>query len=299
MCAYNQAAAGSEGVGFAGFDMQSPDTAMDSVIAYFEQVEPSYSRSATIGYSCLRLGRLGDYAGRPTERRNSCRGRLQEVYEYLVSGREEYVQLSSEDEYVLAEQSARLVLQAEDCLADFDTCDRDRYMAENVDWLLERAGPDARIILWAHNDHVARRAGPLGRSMGSYLDGSYGDDMIVLGFAMGDEGSFNAITFEQPFGRLGGLDVHLVPSAPRDSYEWFLERARLPRLMLDLRDLPQEVGAEWLNGPRGFRSIGAVYDPDRSAAAYFVPIDLASEFDLLIYVEETTPSHLLSLAMLH
>jgi hypothetical protein len=31
-------------------------------------------------------------------------------------------------------------------------------MAENVTWLLDQAGPDARIALWAHNGHVGMSA---------------------------------------------------------------------------------------------------------------------------------------------
>ena len=33
---------------------------------------------------------------------------------------------------------------------------RDAFMADTVSWLLERAGPDARIVLAAHNSHIQR-----------------------------------------------------------------------------------------------------------------------------------------------
>jgi erythromycin esterase len=295
MCAHNQTA-GVEPVSFAGFDMQSADTAMDSVIAYFEQVEPEYVREAQIGYSCLRLSRLQDYAERPQARREGCRERIQTVHDHLVAGQASYEERSSPQMFAQVEHSSSIVLQAEDCLADFDACERDRYMADNVMWLLQQAGPETKVILWAHNDHVADRLTSAGRSMGSYLRDVYGQELLIVGLASGDEGSFNAISYE--FGRLGGVDMHMVPEAPRGSYETYLARAELERMVLDLRDVPAEPGAEWLIEPRGLRAIGAVYDPALPDEEYFPQVEITAEFDLIVYIEQTTPSLLLSLAML-
>lgn len=33
--------------------------------------------------------------------------------------------------------------------------ERDRGMAEKVQWILDREGPDARAVVWAHNSHLA------------------------------------------------------------------------------------------------------------------------------------------------
>ena len=295
MCAHNQTS-GVEPVSFTGFDMQSPDAAMESVIAFVEQVDPSYAREARIGYSCLRLSRLQDYAERPQATREGCRERVQAVYDHLVAEQVSYEEQSSPELFARAEHSADMVLQAEDCLADFDACERDRYMAENVIWLLQQAGPEARVILWAHNDHVADRITSSGRSMGAYVREAYGRDLLIVGLASGDEGSFNAITYE--WGRLGGVDIHQAPEAPRGSYESYFARAEMERMALDLRDVPADTGAEWLTEPRGLRSIGAVYDPALPAEEYFGQVDITAEFDVMIYLEQTTPSLLLSLASL-
>jgi erythromycin esterase len=47
---------------------------------------------------------------------------------------------------------------------------RDSSMAENIRWILEREGPDARIVVWAHNAHVAD-AQATHRSDGTSLGG--------------------------------------------------------------------------------------------------------------------------------
>jgi erythromycin esterase-like protein len=51
-------------------------------------------------------------------------------------------------------QSARVVLQAEDLFTSNPS--RDLYVAENASWLLEQAGSEVKIVLWAHNGHISK-----------------------------------------------------------------------------------------------------------------------------------------------
>ena len=62
------------------------------------------------------------------------------------------------------------------------TVARDRFMAENVRWLLETEHPREKIVLWAHNSHVATAPVAGGKSLGMHLRETYGRHMVVLGF---------------------------------------------------------------------------------------------------------------------
>jgi erythromycin esterase len=42
-------------------------------------------------------------------------------------------------------------------------------MAENIRWLIDEEGKDAKVVLWAHNGHVARRVAGGVEWMGSHL----------------------------------------------------------------------------------------------------------------------------------
>src|SRR5690606_39102602 len=64
---------------------------------------------------------------------------------------------------------------------------RDAAMAENVLWLLER-NPGARMLIWAHNGHVARQDG----WMGAHLDAALGDDYLPVAFSFGS-GEYTAV----------------------------------------------------------------------------------------------------------
>ena len=121
-------------------------------------------------------------------------------------------------------------------------------MADNVKWILDH-NPGARIVLWAHNGHVAA-GGFSFKTMGVALREMYGAAMVVFGFSFG-EGSFQAMTQGG-----GGLKTFTVPLLPPDSLDAMLASAGLPIFALDLRNAPA-----WLRESRRARQIGAVY-PD-------------------------------------
>ena len=67
-----------------------------------------------------------------------------------------------------------------------------------------------------------------------------------------------------------------------------LRATGLPRLALDLQAAARDRQGAWLREPHDFRSIGPVA-LDRA----FTPTPLADRFDVLVYVDHTTPTQLL------
>ena len=147
-------------------------------------------------------------------------------------------------------------------------------MSRNVSWILDQAGPGAKVVIWAHNLHVSKRDG----WMGQYLEAQYGNELVVFGFAF-STGTYRA-----------GLKVHEAAPPPAGSIEEVLQRAGLPSLMLDLRRIPRHSpAATWATEPRAFRAIGPV-----AAEEQFFPTVVADEYDVLVYFDRTTPTVLVS-----
>ena len=128
MCAHNQDPGDAPEISFAGFDMQFQDKAIVNVTSYLGEIESPYAEAAINHYSCILLSNHTSYPAMSDEERAACRSGLQEVLDHLVAERDAYKELSSPEEFAVAEQSARIVLQAEDCLVDPHACERDRYM---------------------------------------------------------------------------------------------------------------------------------------------------------------------------
>jgi len=183
---------------------------------------------------------------------------------------------------------------------------RDRLMAENVAWILEQAGPDTKIILWAHNVHV--QASPVvlpvmeypplpdeeeGRTlipMGVHLRERFGDEMVIVGFSF-ESGEFRAVKRTGPVSALGMMDIPVEPPLP-NSHEEYLYPEGLERYYLDLRTLPTDgIVADWFEEPRYLRAIGMNYDVNNLEIASHL-LRLHEAFDIMICLRTTTASRL-------
>jgi erythromycin esterase-like protein len=175
-------------------------------------------------------------------------------------------------------QNARVVLQCMQLRTN--EVSRDRSMADNIKWILEN-NPDAKIVLWAHNGHVAT-AGPAGyEPMGVSLRKMFGDKMVVFGFAF-NQGSFQAVEVGK------GLHDFTVPAAPAGSLDATFAATGIPLFALDLRQAPKGGPVTtWLSEPHQSRSIGAVYSVE-SASKYLFDLNAPQSFDVMLFVEKTT-----------
>jgi erythromycin esterase len=111
-------------------------------------------------------------------------------------------------------------------------------MAQNIKWILDQ-NPKAKIVLWAHNGHVAKNFGWGYKTMGSSLREMFGEQMVVFGFAF-NQGSFQAIE------RGKGLHDFTVAPAPAGSLDATLAATGIPLLAIDLRRFPKAV--RWRRG---------------------------------------------------
>ncbi|MEJ2184976.1 MAG: erythromycin esterase family protein [Gemmatimonadota bacterium] len=293
---WNLTAPADQRVRFRGFDMQAPGLAMDIVTAFIGDVDPANASFVADRFPCLADYRnhghvwpspATAYADLPASVREACRAGLQEVFDLLESHRADYEAASSPSAFAQALHSARLVQQFEAMYATTENTiadSRDSFMAENTLWLLDQAGPDARMVLWAHNGHVTKKYGAMGDSLAHAL----GDSYVNLAFLFGS-GFFNAFNQRDP----GSVQPLWTDYMPEDALEKVFLRTSQPRLLLDARQLVDGgPAAEPLRGPMGMRMIGAYYDPDHPER-FFAPQLLPGFYDLLVYLENTTESTLL------
>ena len=246
-----------------------------SAQGYSARVDDS---TASRGTRSLRL-QSQELAGTPATNVNPVEaGRaLGAVVAHMEKARDEYVKRADAASVDWAIQNARLVHQYAQMVAG--EVSRDESMARNVKWVLDTAPKGTRMVLWAHNGHVGRIEQGTFRTMGAYLDDWYGKDHVVVGFAL-NRGEYTAM------GRGAGLGQHPLTSGEPGSYEYAFSRAGMPRFILDLRTAQADDPASgWLRAPMSLRSIGAM-----AMDQQFQSANLAKVFDLIVFLEETTPT---------
>ncbi len=202
---------------------------------------------------------------------------VKKVAAELEAGRERYVAASSELDFEWAAHNAEILAQGArmNAAGSMGGYVRDKSLAENVGWILEQ-DPLARIVLWAHNGHVAE----LGGAMGLHLALAYGADYIAIGFATAD----GAYTAMRQGGGLGRDNPLLAP--PEGSVERVFQASGLPQFLLDLRTASSDDPASaFLAEPTLFRSIGAL-----ATEQQFFPIDVQEAYDAIVWIETTSAS---------
>jgi erythromycin esterase-like protein len=263
--------------------MRDAHLAMDNVVGYLRTVDPGAVAAADRAYDCFR-----PYGGDPKYfvLARTCRDEVDQVYQQLLNHQSIYVNSTSQRAFVAALQNARVVQQAEEMLASADLLGfkRNLFMAENIAWLLEQSEPGSKLILWGHNTLMSDGD----NTLGYYLRQQFGEQMVNVGFSF-YQGDFNA----RP-----GLDMPPTPLTfgvpdPR-SFEHIAHQTGWPRFYMDLRAVADPVGQVWLNQAIPFHGvIGAGYDETRPLS--FIEGIQPDSFDIIIYIDNTTPSTLLPL----
>jgi erythromycin esterase len=299
MRTWNQTAAPDKQVRFLGFDMQYPGAAMDTVASFVGRVDPLDSAFVQSRMACMVPYRnhgatpgqsVTVYASYDLAYQNACRDGLQQVFDLLNADSAKLSAASSGALFANALHSVRVVQQFEDFYRTGSPGLRDRYMAENVVWITQQAGPSAKVMLWAHNEHISAAA----PQMGSYLRGAFNEDYVNLGFLFGT-GRFNAVGCPHGLGSpsyaaAGVCETTLVP---KSSIEAAFSATNKQILLLDTRLLATGgAPAAAIAGPIPTRSIGSVFAPGNDAA-YFINHSFPRDFQLLIYVISSRPTLLL------
>lgn len=261
---------------FWGFDMQNPKVAADNVREFVKKNDTAYLDSVTVLYDIV----IASYE--KMRERYQMRSSLAEewykaalrVFNHLKNKRSYYLETEDDKTIELIIQNSRIIVQgAQNYIRGSQS--RDESMSENVIWIKNHIAKDKKLILWAHNGHVSKMEG----RMGNYLYHKYGDDMFVLGFSF-YAGDYTAVGNN-------GLGIYSTSLPEQGSIEWILHQTGIQKLIINFRNIDNSK-THWLNNKIDFRSIGA-----RALDYAFYQTVITSEFDALIFFDETTPSQLL------
>jgi erythromycin esterase len=284
MRAYNADPSHTRKVHFEGFDVLTPH-AVPALLTYLQKVDPAAVEDAKKALAPF-VGVEADatYPALPKEERDRTRHAVDALVTRMDANHAAYAARSSEDAWARGQHLARMVQQAEVSYGDYSA--RDAQMVENIRWLAGHHPPGTKMLLDAHNSHIAAEEHELSY-MGRLLRESFGARYVSIGFAFG-EGSLHALDWQKgPSNVRGNFSVG---RAPLGTFDGDLSLADLAAFVVDLRGIEGPVGA-WLRSPQRTHSIGGrFYGPEHAFEA-FTP---ARAFDAIIYLDKISAIHPLS-----
>jgi protein-L-isoaspartate(D-aspartate) O-methyltransferase len=288
----------SRRVGFHGLDLYSLYESVAEVLHYLEQVDPESARIARARYGCLTPFQsdpaLYGHAA-ITGQYKSCEQEVVQMLVDLLRKRLEFESGADEEageRFFDALQNARVIADAEKYYRAmyYGTAEswnlRDRHMFETLQTLMDRYGPDAKGIVWAHNSHVGDACATemFERdeiNIGHLARQAYGMEAYIIGFGT-DHGTVAAASnWGEPV-----QIMQVRPAHPR-SYEHLCHRSGVQAFILSLRQPAVQALDEELRVQRLERAIGVIYRPETELLSHYFEASLPAQFDEYIWFDET------------
>ncbi len=167
---------------------------------------------------------------------------------------------------------------------------RDRAQADNLEWIVSREGPSAKLFIFAHNFHlsgvsVKKRSWTVDRTgrirdvaefhqepAGTYLRRRFGDRLLTIGNLIGRQEKATASPSNAPMPLL---------AEPIDSH--FTELGVRGQFIVDLRTAPETI----LSSTAQEHQLGQVYELPRGRAGS-ITLAVGKAFDAIWYLDTAT-----------
>lgn len=279
---------------FRGLDVYSMRASIAAVLAYLERVDPKAAELARARYGCLTPWQAEPaWYGSVVSRGEAdpCEDDVVAQLRDLLDRRLAY-EAKDGDDFFDAAQNARTVHAAEQYYrvmyrgATESWNLRDRHMFNTLRTLMDRGGPSAKAVVWAHNSHIgdasATAMGWRGEfNIGELCRTAYGTDAALIGFGT-DRGTVAAA---DDWG--APMRIKSVLPARPDSYERVFRQTGVARSLTDLREARGSDLRDVLAMPRLERAIGVVYRPETELYSHYFEAILPEQFDAYVWFEET------------
>jgi erythromycin esterase len=266
---------------FYGFDMQSSARAAKVVLAYLRRVDPEEASAVEPVLRLLSNPLTNEDYALSKSRIEQCTVVTAGILNRFEERRPAYVRGSSAGEWSMVRQNTRVLAQFLELSGAGDNRPaRDRSMAANVEWVLNEEGPRAKVVLWAHNYHVAVQTDHMGDS----LRKRFANAIVVLGITF-NQGVFRAFGGDQEF------QDYAVHPAQDGTLEATLAAAHLPVALIPFHKLPTEGPAmEWFNSELPARQISSYSEADE-ASGHLPKVRAASAYDAMFFIDRTSAAH--------
>jgi len=253
----------------AGFDVQNSGAARPQVgarlAAYAEEVEEGLGKEITRVEARFVQGLSPEEARVLVDRYKRLADGVARKRDHLVANGKR----PGEIELVIQEARSRIRFARQMSSPSVDsTAIRDEGMADNLDFLLDKVFPGRKVIVWAHNFHIAKESAPgRPRAMGTWVAERRGAETYTIGLFMG-----------RGVAAHNNRELYAISSPPDASLEALIASARWTTTFLDLSATREQAEA-WASQPMLARSWGINSEtivPNRT-------------YDGVIYIDTVTP----------
>lgn len=178
---YNLQSDENDKVRFYGFDMQRVEYSWEIVKEFYEAI----NTNVATGFLTMLEEIYGGEDSYREEILPEAEKLMNSIISDMNSNADTYIVTTGEETYAYALQAVNCLLQ--NAILSDETSQysqiRDKYMAENTKWILNREENlyGTKLMISGHNGHVAKGVSAPYTNMGIYLDEEFGEEYFVIG----------------------------------------------------------------------------------------------------------------------
>lgn len=251
MKAYNLNSDNKKKIQFHGIDIVAPNYALNQIFAYLKKVDTTILaeyKNKTFAQDIINDNNwttsLQGYSELTSDEKEILSVNYNELYEQIKQNETKYISNSSNEEYNWILRLAYCVNEANKMFSAEKRIEmgliRDNAMAQNTLWIKQNLSNDEKMIIWAHNVHIAKAEFTMTgeeesiKGMGYILSQEFKDKMISIGASF-NQGEFQ--DWDRSF-----------PPAEASTIDGTLAKLKMKYFMLDLKGKTDDKDVKnWLN----------------------------------------------------
>ncbi|KAA1242892.1 erythromycin esterase family protein [Aquimarina sp. RZ0] len=291
---YNKTVPEAKKVKFIGIDTQTNglDLAYQKINDFIDKTAPHPLLEVQVDSLFQDIKTITDRSDLSTQRQQ-----LYKLLSYLYINEMHLTATSSMQEYRSVLADLRKIIQGIEVgdrkfrkKVDYNI--RDRYMAQTILEVLQKEGPDAKMMLWAHNAHINKALDfyvngsqePLGSVLERYLgDTAY----YAIGFS-NYQGSFQARNRLLKEKKYANVESFNIPPAEKGTLDWYFAQSKKEIFFLNFKEnkIPNAIRS-FLDQERRMYSAGASwsYEYTVQPRRWVTP---GKSFDGMIFIKKTS-----------
>lgn len=230
---YNASVQEDAKITFKGFDLQVNNLAWKGLKDFYSLVEPGYLQkldSLNIKYdTAMAWANNMAKSAEGSQMLSSLYPVCKDIMSDILLNQGQYEFVAGNDFFNENLMNIKLILQEIESFKDGYNDRRDYYMAQNIMQLLNEEKPGAKVMVWAHNMHIANVEGAMGYYLHEVLKNRY----YGFGFEF-YSGSFQSRNLDNG-NNSRSWDIIQVGEPPAESLPWYFDKYGKGDFFIDFR----------------------------------------------------------------
>ena len=288
---YNLTVDEDKKVKFYGMDLGNNNLGREQVLDYLKKYAPEKYTSTDSLFSILSVQESKwPFWGYNEDIVLDWFPKLQAFIHYIINQKDRLISISSKEEWnriyrdlQLMEQWVFSSVKTSLTGVSVESTDRYHYMGQNLNYLIDKADPDAKFMVWASNDHINRNKSS---RVGGHMKKRFGDGYYALALEC-YQGASRTQKPKVGIPWAGELGADTINTNVK-TVNWYLHETGINKFFLDLRGAQlNEMTDKLLSTKQNVVAAGWKHNSKGS----IYQKTLKKHFDGILFIDTSTPSH--------